>query len=159
MGFICATYEANRSNASAKGPPRVVNIQNLSHPDDVNDDNEFTVTHPDEICQYMYYMGLSHPGDLGQYRKSPRWHTAVSIGHSDEIRPGAKSFGWLKVWITLCHPDGSRCCPMSSGWHNVIWTLSRMSYFLAVSHPDDLWPMQYISSGWDIKPQYAVRMT
>ena len=37
-----------------------------------------------------------------------------------------------------CHPDALRYCPLSSGWHNVIWTLS---------HPHELAPDR-ILSGW-----------
>ena len=40
--------------------------------------------------------------------------------------------------IVLCHPDDLLYSPISSGWHNVIWTLS---------HPDELAPGR-ISSGW-----------
>ena len=39
-----------RSYGSAEGTPRFVKIQNLlSHPDDINSDNEFTITHPEGI--------------------------------------------------------------------------------------------------------------
>ena len=40
----------------------------------------------------------------------------------------------------VCHPDDLRYCPISSRWHNVIWTLS---------HPDELAPGR-ISSGWHL---------
>ena len=72
-----------------------------------------------------------------QYRKSSGWHTAVSLGHSDEIWPRAKSSGWPRYQITLCHPDVSRKLRMSSGW-----PLAR-----SISHPDEILPIVK-SSGW-----------
>ena len=46
----------------------------------------------------------------------------------DEIRPGANSSGWLRVWIAFCHPDDIVQHHKSSGWHLA----------LTKSHPDDL---------------------
>ena len=72
--------------------------------------------------------------------------------------------------IVLCHPDDSWCCPISSGWHNVIWTLShpdelvpgRMSsgWLLdtAVWHPDDK-SYRHMSSGWLRRNWFLIRMS
>ena len=56
---------------SAEAQQRIVEIQNLlSHPDDINCDDEFAVTHPDEIptsvkwSEWHKMEGLCHPDDL-----------------------------------------------------------------------------------------------
>ena len=91
------------------------------------------------------------------------------------------SSGWL-IANVLCHPDDIRSFPMSSGWHNVSWSLchtdeiapSRISSWWLMTnagcHPDDLWCC-LMSSGWDnanLIPkssgwfsysQYLIRMT
>ena len=46
------------------------------------------------------------------------------------------------------HPNDLRCCPMSSGWQNEIWT---------PSHRDD-WAIDSISSGWLMMLSYLIRM-
>ena len=54
-----------------------------------------------------------------------------------QLASGLVSSGWLKD-TAICHPGDLQCCPLSSGWHKVIWNLS---------HPDELVPGR-ISSGW-----------
>ena len=65
------------------------------------------------------------------------WRTALAISHPDELAPSRISSRWLMA-NGGCHPDDLRCCPMSSGWHNVIWIWS---------YPDEL-ASGRISSGW-----------
>ena len=59
------------------------------------------------------------------------------VSHLDDLTIGSITSGWL-MSIVGCHPGDLRYSPISSGWHNVIWTLS---------HPDELAPGR-ISSGW-----------
>ena len=76
--FVFANY------GSAEGPPRVVKIQNLlSHPDDINHDDEFAVTHTDErptsvkasgwhkmeryVIRMTYYIAFSHPDGMTSF--------------------------------------------------------------------------------------------
>ena len=59
------------------------------------------------------------------------------------------SSGWLMANV-LCHPDDIRSFPMSSGWHNVSWSLchpDEITKMWSLSHPDDL-AIPSISSGW-----------
>ena len=49
----------------------------------------------------------------------------------------------------VCHPDDIRSFPMSSGWHNVSWSLC---------HPDEIAPSR-ISCGWLWPMQDVIRMT
>ena len=74
-----------------------------------------------------------------------RWRTTACCGKSKF----AISSGWL-MGIAVCHPDDLRYSPISSGWHNIIWTLS---------HPDEITILTPKSSGWLSYRQYLVRMT
>ena len=72
--------------------------------------------------------------------------------------------------IAGCHPYDLRYCPISSGWHNVIWTLShpdeltpdrissRWLLDTAVCHPDDI-SYHRMSSGWLSRNWYLIRMS
>ena len=60
-----------------------------------------------------------------------------SLSHPDDLAIGSISSGLL-VANVLCHPDGIRSFPESSGWQNAFWTLS---------HPDEL-AIGSMSSGW-----------
>ena len=82
-------------------------------------------------------MTLCHLDDIGQYGKSFGRNTVVTSSHPDDIRPGANSFGWLRVQMMLCHPDDIGQYRKSSGWHTAV----------SLSHPDDIKP-GVNSSGW-----------
>ena len=72
--------------------------------------------------------------------------------------------------IVGCHPYDLRYCPISSVWHNVIWTLShpdelapgRISsgwlLYTATSHPDDI-SYRHMSFGWLSRNWYLIRMS
>ena len=72
--------------------------------------------------------------------------------------------------IAGCHPDDFRYYPISSGWHNVIWTLSHADELApgsissgwlldtAVCHPDDI-SYHHMSSGWLSRNWYIIRMS
>ena len=119
---------------------------------------------------------LSHPDDIGLYRKSSGWHPAMSISHFDEIVPMAKAPGRLRVNLPFCHLDDSGCLQISP-WSlpalamsplthaNEIRTRShpvsldyRMVYRSIVCHPDDLTEVD-ISSGWVTVMLFVIRMT
>ena len=44
----------------------------------------------------------------------------MSISYPDVIRPGANSSGWLRIQMTLCHPDDLGKLRLSSGWQSTL---------------------------------------
>ena len=87
---------------------------------------------------------LSHPDDIGQHRKSSRWHPALVHTSS-----GWDTARWHRVQLTLCHPDDLGNLRMSSGWQSA----------LAISHSDDVINLIPKSSGWLRYSKYPSRMT
>ena len=92
----------------------------------------------------------------------------IAISHPDEIRPGAKSFGWLKFQIVISsrwHGATSyviRITPcidhMPSGWLNLNSVMSSgLLRVTSLYHPDDIlhWPyvirMRELSHSDDLK--------
>ena len=178
LGFICYSSKQEGSSnlqewacccnhaeyhRSAERPLHVVKIQNLlSHPDDMNYDNEFIITHTDEIptsdkssgwikmeghvvqvtlelerltSTWLNKFTIAHK--IPMPAKSSRWHNALAISHLDEIRSVANSSRWLRIPMPLGHPDD--LCPMQY--------VIQITYNTTICHPDDLAKVG-ISSRW-----------
>ena len=128
-------------------------------------------------------MGIAgcHRDDLRYYPISSGWHNIIwTLSHPDEITMLIpKSSGWLSYRQYLIRMTYGYCrmspgwltfCPISSGWHNVIWTLSHPDELApgrissgwlldtAVCHPDDI-SYHHMSSGWLSRNQYQIRMS
>ena len=66
-----------------------------------------------------FQITLCHPDEIGQYRKSSGWYSAMSISYPDEIQPIAKSSGWLMYQINS-HLEDIGQYLRSSGWHTAV---------------------------------------
>ena len=130
-----------------------------------------------------WLMGIAgcHRDDLRYYPISSGWLNIIwTLSHPDEITMLIpKSSGWLSYLQYLIRMTYGYCrmspgwltiCPISSGWHNVIWTLSHPDELApgrissgwlldtAVCHPDDI-SYHHMSSGWLSRNQYHIRMS
>ena len=67
------------------------------------------------------------------------------------------SSGWHNVSWTLCHPDEIAPGRISSGWQ--MQDVIRMTYDVALCHPGEITNLIPKSSGWLSYSQYLIRMT
>ena len=73
--------------------------------------------------------------------------------------------------IAGCHPDDLLYCPLSAGWHNIIWILSYPDELVpdrissgwvtanSLCHPGDIHDYHLMSSGWLTWCCYLIRMS
>ena len=120
----------------------------LSHSDEIAN---FDFPHHAVAFQRFRIIRMTY----GHCRMSSGWPTLLafvirmkwliwSLSHPDDLAVLSISFRWL-MDIVVCHSDDIWYCPVASGRHNIIWTLShRMCWLPIVSHPDDLWPIHYV---------------
>ena len=124
----------------------------------------WTLSHPDDLAIDSISSGWlmanvrCPPDDIRSFPKSPGWHNVSwTVCHPDEIAPGRISSGWLMT-NARCHPDDF----FSVSHPDDLWTLqdvTRMTYDVALCHPDEITNLIPQSSGWPSYSQYLIRMT
>ena len=133
----------------------------LSHPDELAIGSISSgwlmpnvLCHPDDITEFR----VSHPDDFWWMQDVIRMTYDVVLCHPDDIRNFTKSSGWVSYWQYLIRMTYAQCI-MSSGWHNVFWTLKSSGW---VSYCQYLIRMTYVrcsmSSGWLTILLYVIRM-
>ena len=114
----------------------------------------WSLSHPDVLAigsipsgWLNYWQHIIQMTNYWQFLIRITWLLAVS--YPDDLPIGSISSGWL-MGIAGCHQDDFRYSPISSGWHNIIWTLS---------HPDEIAMLIPKSSGWLSYRLYLIRTT